>query len=185
MRGQSLQQVMRQVAANVQAMPAQQQPSKRGLGTPLTELEAFARLDPLLADLHKDFLNTKKNYDTLAARFGADDAMALVAADSMDSAWCAMQTRLLELRAQRILMHRAQRLMREEEVTAHHREKLERMDAQLFWIRQIEALRRAKETGRERGLSFLEVVVFLYYLHLEYRALHTASPVPVVRRVAA
>ena len=79
---------------------------------PLSELNAFIQMDGLLASLHKDYLDAKAQRIELVALYGDDDAMAEVAIDMEDSAWCAMQTRYLEVREQREMMERAQRLMR-------------------------------------------------------------------------
>ena len=42
----------------------------------MTELQAFVSLDPLLADLHKQFLDAKAQYERLVSENGKGDAMA-------------------------------------------------------------------------------------------------------------
>lgn len=79
----------------------------------LSELEAFVHIDGLLASLNKQYLEAKQQRKELVALNGVDDAMAEVVLDMEDSAWCAMQTRYIELRQERELMERAQRMMRE------------------------------------------------------------------------
>lgn len=74
----------------------------------LSELDAFIHLDEMLASLNKEYLDEKSHYEYLVKTFGADDAMTEVAVDMMDSAWCAMQTRYLEVRASQKLMEQAQ-----------------------------------------------------------------------------
>lgn len=116
MRGLSLQEAMRAVVMQVETgfpVPAKQKAQNK---QPLSELDAFMILDPLLADLNKEFLDTKSKRAELLRKNGRDDPMAQIAEDLEDSAWCAMQTRYIELRSQRILMMKAQRLMRERDV---------------------------------------------------------------------
>lgn len=79
----------------------------------MSELDAFLRLDETLATLNKEYLDAKSQHEYLIKTFGRDDAMAEVAEDVMDSAWCAMQTRYLEVRAEAALMEQAQQLIRE------------------------------------------------------------------------
>lgn len=79
----------------------------------LSELDAFIQLDPLLADINKQYLDAKNHRRALQKQFGQDDTMAEVAMDMEDSAWCAMQTRYLELRAQSDLMRQVQKMIRD------------------------------------------------------------------------
>lgn len=79
----------------------------------LAEFDAFIRLDETLEGLNKEYLDAKSQHDSLIETFGCDDAMAEIAEDVMDSAWCAMQTRYLEVRAEQTLMKKAQHLMLE------------------------------------------------------------------------
>ena len=79
----------------------------------LTEIETFAVLDSLLSSLEKDYKNAKYQRLELVKLYGADDAMAQMAIDMEDSCWCAMQTRYIELRDDRVLMQRVQKMMYE------------------------------------------------------------------------
>lgn len=82
---------------------------------PLSEFDAFLELDHMLVALNKEYLEAKAQHKELVKIYGCDDAMAEVAADMEDSAWCAMQTRYLEVRAERKLMAAAQQMMRDAE----------------------------------------------------------------------
>ena len=83
------------------------------LEKPITELEAFAEFDPLLASLQKEYLDLKQVRKTQSQQFGTDNPMADIACEAEDSAWCAMQTRYIELRKDRALMKRVQDFMRD------------------------------------------------------------------------
>jgi hypothetical protein len=120
-----------------------------GGAEPLSELEAFAQLDPTLAGLNKEYLEAKDYRQELVRLNGADDPMAEVAADMEDSNWCAMQTRYLELRERREMMAQAQRLMRASEEKIE-KEIEERKTAQsmrfLEWAKSIERIRKAQKS---------------------------------------
>lgn len=64
----------------------------------LDEINIFASLDPILADLVKQFKDAEKQADYLENTFSDDDPMAEIAMDRKDSAWSMVQTRLIELR---------------------------------------------------------------------------------------
>lgn len=61
------------------------------------EIDAYISLDPVLGDLHRQYLEAKANYKGLAQLRGKDDPMAEAAQDWLDSADCAVQTRMIEL----------------------------------------------------------------------------------------
>lgn len=62
------------------------------------DILAMAAEDPVLASLIKQYLNASRQHKALMKRYGYHDPMADVAADMVDSAWCAIQTRIIELR---------------------------------------------------------------------------------------
>lgn len=62
------------------------------------ELRFWVMIDPLLAELNKEMTEARERHARLLKTNGEDDAMAAVAADMRDSAECAFETRLLELR---------------------------------------------------------------------------------------
>ncbi len=72
-------------------------PEDQGKGDPLSEVEAFTSADPILAALHKQYLEANVQHKKLIRENGLDDPMAEIAADMLDSARSAVQTRLLEL----------------------------------------------------------------------------------------
>lgn len=118
MSGMSLNEIMNEMASGSLkgAMGVLNIPKPAGSQAPvapLSELDAFIQMDSLLASLHKDYASAKAQRIELTALYGGEDAMVEVAMDMEDSAWCAMQTRYLELRGQGDLMERAQRLMRQ------------------------------------------------------------------------
>jgi len=107
----SLNSIMNQMARQETALGFVKPRTHKNL-QPLEELDAFVLLDDVLEDLHKQYLDAKAQYKELVSLSGADDAMATVALDMQDSAWCAMQTRYIELRAERKMMAQAQDMIR-------------------------------------------------------------------------
>lgn len=63
------------------------------------DILTLAGEDPLLASLIKQYLNASRQHKSLMKLHGYHDPMADVAADMVDSAWCAVQTRIIELQA--------------------------------------------------------------------------------------
>ncbi len=111
--GESLQDVMNSIAGQTDTSaithdtaPLPHSPTKK-----LSELEALSSLDPLLAGLYKDYLQSKAARIAIATQHGAESPMAEVAIDLEDSSWCAVQTRYLEVRADRELMKQAQSIL--------------------------------------------------------------------------
>lgn len=160
MKAQSLNQIMNDMASRIDAIhpaPAEQRPTQ-----PLSELDAFIEMDHLLASLHKDYLDAKAHRVELIALYGDNDAMAEVAMDMEDSAWCAMQTRYLELREKREVMERAQRLMRraEEKVEQEKaREKAYEAKQFAYYLKTLEKIKEMNKTP-----SILEwAILFLIF----------------------
>ncbi|MCI5059686.1 MAG: hypothetical protein MRY79_01295 [Alphaproteobacteria bacterium] len=111
-QGKSLQQIMNEMVTRLDTVhnaTSQQKKSRKGR---LSELEAFISLDPVLANLNRQYLEAKAQRCELVALNGKEDAMVEVALDMEDSAWCAMETRLLELRRNGELMRRVQSMLR-------------------------------------------------------------------------
>lgn len=142
--GKSLQDIMNDVSARLDGALLLPPPVPV-----LTELQAFLTFDPLLASLHKEYLDAKDNRAKAVKDFGADDAMTEMAMLVEDSAWCAMQTRYMELRADRALMAKAQDLMEEERLAAtRQREKENAKDALRYYnyLDMIVRMRRKRES---------------------------------------
>lgn len=134
---------------------------------PLSELEAFSQLDELLDDLNKQYLDAKAYCQQLVAQFGKDDAMVNVAMDMEDSAWCAMQTRYLEVRLSRVMMLEVQSMMRlklreieEKKERAVEKEKHERARNFANYLRYVE-LRKEQNKKIPDAFDWAMVLLFL------------------------
>jgi len=78
----------------------------------LTSVQAFMAVDPLLASLHKQFVDAKARYGALVKSHGKRAPMTIVAADMTDSAESAFKTRLIEVKGNCELRARARALRR-------------------------------------------------------------------------
>lgn len=90
------------------------------------EIDAFCVTDPLLFDLNKQYLNACQRHAQSAAEYGADAPMTEMAAIVKDSAQTALQTRLLEVKAQEEKVRAAKILLEEaarEEAAARRKER--------------------------------------------------------------
>ncbi|MGZ9098033.1 MAG: hypothetical protein ACXW30_07045 [Micavibrio sp.] len=96
----SVQDIMAQMAGRMDTLldASERTRTARETGIIPDELRFWMAVDPLLADLHKQFLDARANHISLTRQRGAKDPMADVANDMADSAQCAFETRLLELR---------------------------------------------------------------------------------------
>ena len=135
-RGQQLLDIMNVVSSRLDRAPAMMRPAEI-----MGEMQAFMLLDPLLADLHKQYMDAKGTRLQAEKEYGRGDGMTDMAIMMEDSAWCAMQTRYMELRGNRRLMARAQQLIEES--------------------RQAEEAKRKKEKEREALKAFEMMQLFL------------------------
>lgn len=130
---------------------------------PITELQAFIQLDPVLASLHKQFLEAKAQHAALVSANGKNDAMAEVAADMMDSAWCAMQTRFIEVRADRQMMQEAQAMMRLSIKMIEEKRDKDKSKEALKLFQKMELLKLAEKQRKDR-VPFFEIgFIFLLF----------------------
>lgn len=79
------------------------------LPEPMSELDALALNDTLLGTLRKAYLDARGARKAAESEYGYDDGMTEMAMLVEDSAWCAMQTRYLEVRDEKGAAERAAR----------------------------------------------------------------------------
>lgn len=129
MAQKSLHQIMNEIVGRIDTLDAlsfnsskdfghlkpspKRQKSLHGKANPLSEIDAFMQLDSLLAQLHKQYLEAKLHRQDLVKASGPNDPMSEIAIDMEDSAYCAFQTRFIEMRQISDMMAKAQRMMRE------------------------------------------------------------------------
>lgn len=128
----------------------------------VTELDAFMQLDDTLASLNRDYINARRHHQEARAEHGADSPMADMAADMEDSAWCAMQTRLMELRAQGDLMRRVQVMIlhAEQEQTQKIKEREDLKSLDLFY--RMQTMRTVKEKNKPSAIYEWLIVLMLF-----------------------
>ena len=158
----SLHDIMNMMAARVDGyMP--ERPAARGV---LTEAEAYAHGDPLLAELLKEYRDIQTRYETQLRRNGADDAMVDVLADMAGSADSAVETRLIELRActhaRALAEQRMQESLEMMGASTRYQEKIRAYADRV----QSAALRAKKEAAES---SYLFVIMLLWLLQESLR----------------
>lgn len=127
-----------------------------------TRFDAWTAIDPLLADLYKQFLDAQSYHRKVAKRHGAADPMATVAADMTDSAGSAFQTRLLEIRRDRSLRRRVLALLRD----VRRRKTKEKRDALQALYRQ-QGLIHDKRKAAEDSFNLAVFLWWMLYFVLE------------------
>lgn len=127
----------------------------------LTELDAFMAVDPTLASLHRHYLNARLHHQAARKEHGAESPMADVAADMEDSAWCAMQTRLMELRAQGDLMRLVQKQLWENEQDIVRAKQDEKDRKAMEFYHRMETARLMKEKNKPAVIYEWLIVLML------------------------
>ena len=90
---------MNQMAGHMDSLLDAQDHARRAANPAmLDEIRMWVAVDPLLADLHKQYLDARINHARLKSKHGDTDPICDVASDMEDSARCAVDTRIIELR---------------------------------------------------------------------------------------
>ncbi len=179
---QRLNDIMNTVSSHLDRVLAESPSAPRP--STLSELDAFAFLDPLLSSLRKDYLDARGNRLTAAKDFGTDDGLSGMAAILEDSAWCAMQTRYMELRANRTMMAAAQKMIEDSLAEDDARAAKEKESAQKNVASMIETYARMRAAKPVDPSSDFWLVFFLLF----YRApdvMFRIRPVHQFNRLAA
>jgi len=136
------------------------------------EIDLLAQEDPLLGDLYKEYQDNKAQVQELEAVHGADDPMVEVAQDMRESAWSAVQTRLIEVKENKILMERLAKHRREEAhrlcAQKQEKEREHQKKQTAFLIRQRVTMKRLQDENRP--IDILEwAVLWLIFLRPKKR----------------
>jgi hypothetical protein len=127
-------------------------------------MQAFLQLDPLLADLHKRYLDAKATRIQAHKEYGAGDGMGEMTAMMEDSAWCAMQTRYMELRTNRNLMKQARELMEASRREEEEHARSEKQREALSMLDQLQMLVSMRQTQAAREKHSVEWMLFLVFM---------------------
>lgn len=139
----------------------------------VTELDLFLEQDALLSSLNNQYRFAREHHMAARKEHGRDSPMADIAADMEDSAWCAMQTRLMELRGNGALMRLVQKKLWEAEVAALAARQALKEKKALDFFNRMEAARLAKERNKSTAIYEWLAVIIIYhrYLRLPFPAL--------------
>lgn len=140
---------------------------------PLCEFDIFLQQDALLADLNRAYLDAKSHHRTVRHEHGAESPMADIAADLEDSAWCAMQTRLMELRRDGELMRFVQKTILDEQRAEAEKQREDQARQALDVYNRLEAIRLIKEKNKAAHIYewLAMIIIFHRFLRLPFPAL--------------
>lgn len=172
-KGVPLQEIMNEVSTRLDHAPAKTLKPAARSGN-MTELQAFIALDPLLADLNKQYLDAKANRIQSEKDFGRGDGMCDMAAILEDSAWCAMQARYMEVRGNRILMASAQKMMDEDRRFEEEQAEAEKKREALKTFLYLQSLMRMREKAEHDSGWWIMVLWAMGYTPFTFRNHHAS-----------
>jgi len=169
MNAHSLSDVLNDLAGGRAAALAQEM----GALSPVSEEALFIEQDAVLASLNREYLYARAHHDAARREHGADSPMADIAADALDSAWCAMQTRLMELRRDGAMMRLVQKKLYEAEREAQQIKKEADDKKALDLFHRLEAARIIKEKNKTSHIYewLALIIIFHRFLRLPFPAL--------------
>lgn len=166
MKQTDLQGIIRDMATRIDSYHVGDEHSgRRGL---LSEVEAYMSVDSTLASLYKQYLDARNSRVRALQQAGEDSAMAAIARDLEESAQSAIETRMIELRADKLKRMNAEHMMAE----AHLAELAEtRSDRARFYARQQQehyAQERrqamAQDQARQDGEDSYMMMVMMWWM---------------------
>lgn len=166
MKQTDLQGIIRDMAARIDSYHVgDEQSGHRGL---LSEVEAYMSVDSTLASLYKQYLDARSNRVRALQQAGEDSAMAAIARDLEESAQSAIETRMIELRADKLKRMNAEHMLAE----AHLQTLAEaRSDRERFYARQQQdhyAQERrqamAQDQARQDGEDSYMMMVMMWWI---------------------
>lgn len=165
---------MNEVSARLDRVPPKQPsvPTQDGLD----EMQALMALDPLLASLHKQYLDAKVSRIQAQKEYGAGDGMTEMAAILEDSAWCSMQTRYMEVRADRHLREQANTMVEESRLEIEEAARKKRERETWDYVQAIQTMVRMREEDR-RSMAGWWIILMMYFsqavpMFREHHAMH-------------
>lgn len=169
----SIQEIMNRMAGHMDVLLDESGHTQQGpRPTLLDEVRLWVAVDPLLAELHKQYLDAQKNHARLKNRHGESDPICDVAADMEDSAKCAVDTRMIELRqseeakaAVQAIIRKAQDNRAAQLVAAEHAQSSQ------FW-RNFAVRKAPLAVARGQGSYFKMMIGVLVLQHLIGNAQH-------------
>ena len=134
------------------------------------DIAYYSQLDPTLAQLYKNYREAEAHYIRLDDGTDRNAAMREVAQDMKDSAWSALQTRLIEIREgdETVTAMQAMRNLRhDDKVCLSQKRELENA-RQTAFRRQRETAEPQKKQAREDAADALLAYVFLFWFRLRW-----------------
>lgn len=171
------------IIAHFDGMPTHVTDHSRWADTASADIEYYIQLDEVTARLYKDYREAQERYAQLDDGTTQNAAMRDVARDMRDSAWSALQTRLIEMREgdERAAAMKAMHNLHGDRYALRRTEEREReQQRQAGFRRQCETAEAQKEQSREEAANALLAYVFLFWFQLRW-AVPTSMATPKPR----
>ena len=164
-------------------------PASHTTDSALADIEYYIQQDSVTAALYKDYREASARYTQLDDGNDHNAAMREVARDMMDSAWSALQTRLIEVREgdETATAMRAMRHLRHSNAAQMTTQRTRENERQAGFRRQRETIEAHKEKERKEAADALLAYLFLFWFRLRWGApkpLATPQPRSAFARVA-
>lgn len=163
MQNLSLRQMINRLAGHPEELQGECISPERHCDGKLTDALVFLGSDAVILDLYKRYLDAKSNYQSMILDRDRADPLTEIASEHLDSAWCALESRIYELRQNRAAAARAALLQKIEHEAFEAREE----QAARKRREQAENLYNQPANGRRRK-DGSESALFLWCLALHY-----------------
>lgn len=124
----------------------------------MDDMSAFLLIDPVFAGLNKHYLDAKAIRRQSEKEYGAGDVMTSIAADMEDSAWCALQTRYMELRGDAAMSAAAKEKMAEADECERRKKELEKEEDGRRLAERLQVLAIIEKRKQKDMLFFLILI---------------------------
>lgn len=161
----SIENILREIAGRTKGL----QEGRAAMMGPMTALNAFIGIDPVLGALNKALLAARAWRENVVEQHGADAPMAEVAADMVDSADSAFRTRLIEVRQDPAIRREAVKAVREQRASIKQETKKQGLLARIGKIATASKKTSPSHAQKQGEDSFANVMVHLLALQQALR----------------
>ncbi len=165
----SLQSVMNEMAKRIDTLLPEEERSALSHEQKTAEIDIYSSIDPTLAALCKEYEDIKEQHNSLLKTHGTNDPMTEISADMTESAKSAIDTRMIELKADQKIVAMAllrYQKVQEEEKLEEERKRQEYLKRQAaYWQRTKE---RQKRESEKTDFADVMLGTFLLYMTIKW-----------------
>lgn len=156
MQNLSLRQMINRLAGHPEELQGEYISPETQSGGKLADALAFLGSDAVILDLYKRYLDARSNYQSMILDRDRADPLTEIASEHLDSAWCALESRIYELRQNRAAASRAALLQKIEHEAFEAKEeqaaRRRREQAESLYNQPVNS--RSRKDGGESTLFF-------------------------------